>query len=93
MPVDLRCARVRCALALVIAVSGCAPHVDLGAAIDVETVSSGWTVVGSSKIVPFVSFKLKNRSADRLQAVQVNAVFHRVGDAAEWGTGFLPSVG
>ncbi len=78
---------------LVAGCGACAPRVDLAAAIEVETVTSGWTAVGPSKVVPVVSFKLKNRSARPLRTVQVNAVFHRAGDAAEWGTGFIPSIG
>jgi hypothetical protein len=73
--------------------AACAPRVEAASAIEVETVTSGWTAVGPSKVVPVVSFKLKNRSTGRLRSLQVNAVFHRVGDPAEWGTGFVPSVG
>jgi hypothetical protein len=77
--------------------SGCAPEVDLGKALQVEVVSSGWfdagIVNGQNKLVPSVSFTLKNNSDQRLAAVQVNARFSRGKEAEEWGNGFLASVG
>ena len=78
-------------------VSACGPDVDLTKAIQVEIVSTGWfdagITNGQNKLVPTVSFKLKNVSDVQLSALQVNARFSRVTEPEEWGNGFLPSVG
>ena len=46
-----------------------------------EGVSTGWVsagvVEGNNKVVPLVSFTLKNGSDQKLRALQVNAVFRR----------------
>jgi len=59
-------------------------------------VTTGWadggTVAGKNKIVPVVSFRLRNVSDRELAAVQVNAVFRRINDPGEWSSGFLPNV-
>jgi hypothetical protein len=84
-----------CFLAIVCA--GCGPDVDLTKALQVEIVSTGWfdagIVNGQNKLVPTVSFKLKNVSDQKLSALQVNARFSRGKEPEEWGNGFLPSVG
>src|SRR5437762_12878093 len=78
-------------------VSGCGPDVDLAKALQVEVVSTGWfdagIINGQNKLVPSVSFKLKNVSDQKLSALQVNARFSRGNEPEEWGNGFLPSVG
>ena len=60
-------------------------------------VSTGWfdagIVNGQNKLVPTITFKLKNLSDQKLPAVQVNARFSRGSEPEEWGNGFLPSVG
>src|ERR1700730_8542405 len=86
---------VLCLLALVCA--GCGPEVDLSKGLQVEIVSTGWfdagIVNGHNKLVPTVSFRLKNVSDQKLSALQVNARFSRGNEPEEWGNGFLPSVG
>jgi hypothetical protein len=76
--------------------AACGPRVDLARAVTPESVVTGWanggTVAGRNKIVPAVSFRLKNVSDQNLPAVQVNAVFRRVNDPGEWSSGFLPDV-
>lgn len=80
----------------VLALGACGPHVDLARGLQVEPVSTGWNAAvaepGQTKIVPVVSFRLRNVSSERLRTLQVNAVFHRIGDEAEWGSGFVPTV-
>ena len=79
-----------------LACAACGPRVDLATALAAESVTTGWadggTVAGKNKIVPAVSFRLKNVSDRKLPAVQVNAVFRRVNDPGEWSSGFLPDV-
>lgn len=78
------------------AASACAPPVDLARAVAAEGVTTGWvdggSVAGKNKIVPAVSFRLKNVSNQKIGAVQVNAVFRRVNDAGEWSAAFVPDV-
>jgi hypothetical protein len=91
----MRSSALLCFLAIVCA--GCGPDVDLTKALQVEIVSTGWfdagIVNGQNKLVPTVSFKLKNVSDQKLSALQVNARFSRGKEPEEWGNGFLPSVG
>ena len=62
--------------------AGCGPAVDVTKGVRVEAVSTGWVnagvVDGMNKLVPAVSFTLKNVSNQKLPALQVNAVFRRV---------------
>jgi hypothetical protein len=74
--------------------AACSPPVDLTKGLQVNQVSTGWfdagVVAGKNKLVPSISFSLKNVSDQTLHTLQVNAVFHRVNDpATEWGNGFL----
>src|SRR3954471_2934198 len=86
----------RILIATALACAACGPRVDLATALAPELVTTGWadggTVAGKNKIVPAVSFRLKNLSDQKLPAVQVNAVFRRVNDPGEWSSGFLPNV-
>src|SRR5262249_50268208 len=79
-----------------VASAACGPHVDLAKAVAPESIVTGWanggSVAGKNKIVPAVSFRLRNVSDQKLSAVQVNAVFRRVDDPGEWSSGFLPDV-
>jgi hypothetical protein len=84
-----------CGVAL--AFASCGPGVDVASELQIESVTSGWrdlgTVEGRSKIVPSVSFKLKNVSDQKLPSLQVNAVFRRVGDDGEWGSAWVTASG
>ena len=77
--------------------SGCGPTVDLSKGLQVAIVDAGWfdlgIVNGQNKLVPSVTFTLKNVSDQRLAALQVQALFHRVNDKDEWGNGFVTAVG
>jgi hypothetical protein len=91
-------ARLLLLLLIVGAASACGKPVDLTKGLVVESVSTGWydagVVDGQNKLVPSVSFTLKNVSDQTLSTLQVNAVFHRVSEPKdEWGTGFLTAVG
>ena len=49
---------------------------------------------GQNKLVPSVSFKLKNVSGTQLGTLQVNALFRRATkDNDEWGSGFVRVTG
>lgn len=76
---------------------GCAPSVDLTRGLQVEVVNTGWfdagIVNGQNKLVPTISFRVKNTSDQKLSMLQVNALFRRVGEKDEWGTGFMTAAG
>jgi hypothetical protein len=82
--------------------SASSPTVDLTTSLQVQITSSGWFDVemidGRRKVVPAISFTLKNLSDRNLGTLQVNAVFYRLGakdgsDREGWGTAFATAVG
>jgi hypothetical protein len=83
-------------LALLPSVS-CGPTVDLTKGLAVAIVNSGWydlgIVNGQNKLVPSVTFTLRNTSEQKLVTLQINALFRRVSENTEWGSGFLTVVG
>ena len=86
-----------CLLCLLLLSSGCGPTVDLAKGLQVLDVSSGWfdagIVNGKTKLIPSISFKLKNVSDQKLPVLQVNALFRRVTEKDEWGSGFVTAAG
>lgn len=62
--------------------------------VDVQT---GWydygVVDGQNKLVPSVSFHLKNVSQEPIENVQINAVFRRVNEPEAWGDRLIRGVG
>lgn len=93
----MRAATWTCLLCLLLLSPGCGPTVDLAKGLQVQDVSTGWfdsgIVNGKNKLVPSISFKLKNVSDQKLPMLQVNALFRRVTETDEWGSGFVTAVG
>ena len=83
--------------AAVVSAPACGPGADVSTAIQVLEVSSGWydagIVNGQNKLVPSVTFKLKNISDKPVTTLQANVLFHRVNSPEEWGNGFLRVAG
>jgi hypothetical protein len=83
------------AMIVVLGVSSasCGPTVDLAMALQVQDVSTGWLdtglVNGQNKLVPSITFKLKNMSDQSLPVLQMNVLFRRANEDAEWGSGFV----
>jgi hypothetical protein len=77
--------------------TACGRDIDLATSLHVDAVSTGWfdagIVDGKKKLVPVVSFRLKNASDQKLPVLQVNASFRRVGDSDEWGNAYLAAAG
>lgn len=77
--------------------AGCGPTVDLTKGLQVEVLDTGWfdrgVVNGQTKLVPSATFTLKNSSDQNLGSLQVNALFRRVTENEEWGSGFKTVVG
>ena len=83
-------------VAAVVAAS-CGPTVDLAKGLQVVDVSTGWwdagVVDGQNKLVPSVTFKLKNVSDQKLDVLQANVVFRRVTEDKEWGSAYVKITG
>ena len=75
----------------------CNSGVDVSTAIEVVDVTSGWydagIVNGQNKLVPSVTFKLRNTSDKPVTTLQANVLFHRINSPEEWGSGFLRVAG
>jgi hypothetical protein len=85
------------ALALSLA-AACGPQVDVKQALQVTDVTSGWFDAGivegqKNKLVPRVTFKVKNVSSATVSSVQFNAVFRVIGDEQELGSMFVRGIG
>lgn len=77
---------------------GCGPRIDVKQALQVTDVLTGWYDAGlvegnKNKLVPRVSFRVKNVSAETVSSVQLNAVFRVVGDVQELGSMFVRGIG
>jgi len=75
----------------------CGPAVDLTKGLQVTVVNSGWydvgIVNGQNKLVPAISFTVKNVSARTLVSLQVNALFRRLTENDEWGSELVIAAG
>ena len=74
------------------------PPVDLKQALQIDIVSTGWydagIVDGKNKLVPSVSFTVKNLSEQELVSLQMMASFFRVNDtSSEWGNNLVKAAG
>src|SRR6266851_1586274 len=82
---------------LAAAACGCGPKVDLSTGLQVTDVSTGWAdagiVDGQNKLVPSISFTLKNVSDQRLVALDLNARFHRITEQTDWDTDMINVAG
>jgi hypothetical protein len=83
--------------AAVLFTASCSPGADVATDIQVLDVTSGWfdagIVNGQNKLVPSVTFKLKNISDKPVTTLQANVLFHRINSPEEWGSGFLKVAG
>jgi len=84
-------------LVLAALATACGPTVDLAQGLQITIVDTGWydagIVNGQNKLVPSVTFTLKNVSGQTLTSLQVNALFRRVTEKDEWGDGFVTAAG
>ena len=76
----------------VVCSAACGPAVDLTKGLQVTVVNTG-IVNGQNKLVPTVSFTLKNASEQKLVSLQVNALFRRVTENDEWGSELVIAAG
>src|SRR5256885_14609400 len=75
----------------------CGPAVDLTKGLQIAIVNTGWydagIVNGQNKLVPSISFTVKNVSDRKLVSLQVNALFRRVTENDEWGSELVIAAG
>lgn len=76
--------------------AGCGESVNAQEALEVTEVVTGWFDAGiqdgKNKLVPTVSFRLRNKAAASISGVQLNAVFRVIGDLEELGSSFVRGV-
>jgi hypothetical protein len=77
---------------------GCGPSVDLKQSAHVTDVTTGWfdagvTPDGKNKLVPSISFRIKNDGGAEIGSTQLNLIFKRVIDKEEWTTSFVKGIG
>ena len=73
-----------------LAALGCDRGVDPITALEATDVVTGWYDDGivegnKNKLVPSISFKLRNKSDSAVRSVQVNAIFKRGDEPEPWG--------
>jgi predicted transglutaminase-like cysteine proteinase len=73
--------------------ANCGSSVEAVAALEPVDVVTGWFDDGivegqKNKLVPSVTLKLRNKSNEELQSIQINAIFRRVGEQEMWGEYF-----
>ncbi len=96
------CARASppaCSSPLACVCAGLRPHddPDVTKGLQIDIANTGWfdlgIVNGQTKLVPTVTFTLKNVSDQKLVVLQIQALFRRVNENDEWGNGFVTVVG
>jgi hypothetical protein len=97
MRAPLASAMLAAGLSVSIAFTGCAPQADVSTSIQIVDLSSGWFDAGikdgQNKLVPSVTFKLRNVSDAPVTTLQANVLFHRANSEEEWGDGFVKVTG
>jgi hypothetical protein len=75
----VRACRVLVLLIAAVAASTCGPGVDLGDALELTEVTTGWydagIVAGRNKLVPSVTFRIRKRSPADIDRLALNALF------------------
>ena len=76
--------------------AGCTPTVEIEKTLGITDVHTGWydagRVNGENKLVPSISLRLKNNAPDPVAGVQLNAIFHRVGEPEAWGEHYASAI-
>jgi hypothetical protein len=84
------------ALSAVVSTS-CSERVDLSKGLEVTDVMTGWAnageVNGQNKMVPTITFRVKNVSDQKLSTLQANVLFRRVNEEEEWGSAWVRITG
>ena len=88
--------RLLACVAAAILLAGCNRSRDVQKDLKLVDVRTGWydagIVEGKNKLVPSISLKVQNASAEDIANVQMNAIFRRVGEQEAWGEHFVRAV-
>jgi hypothetical protein len=80
----------------VLLASGCGDAVNVREALQVTDVITGYydvgIVDGKNKLVPSISFQVRNNGDRSVASVQLNAVFRVIGDQEELGSAFVRGI-
>ena len=83
-------------LLLALVAGGCSRTVDIQQVLTLTDVNTGWydagIINGQTKLVPSISLTIRNGDAEPVGGVQLNAIFHRVGETDGWGEHFVQAV-
>jgi hypothetical protein len=85
-------------LVLGLLLAGCGSNVDLASSAKLTDVTTGWfdagvTEDGKNKLVPSISFRVRNVGSRTIGSTQLNLIFKRVIDKEEWTTSFVRGIG
>jgi len=91
-----RMQRLALPLLAALILAGCGAR-DVDKDLMITDVHTGWFDAGivegnKNKLVPSISFKIQNVSAEEIATVQINAVFRRMGETAAWGEHYVSGV-
>jgi hypothetical protein len=88
--------RLAICLGIVLLAAGCRSR-EVEKDLAITDIHTGWydvgVVNGQNKLVPSITLRLKNVSAEPIARVQINAVFRRLGEAEEWDAHFVRGIG
>jgi len=88
--------RLTILLGIVVLAAGCRSR-EVERDLTITDIHTGWydvgVVDGQNKLVPSITLRLKNVSAEPIARVQINAVFRRQGEAEEWDAHFVRGIG
>jgi hypothetical protein len=85
-------------LLLALSVAGCSSNIEVEKVLTVTDVHTGWydagiQADGKNKLVPSISLRLQNGSADAVRSVQLVAIFRQVSAAdVAWGEHFARAI-
>jgi len=85
-------------LVLGLLLAGCGSNVDLATSAKLTDVTTGWfdagvTEDGKNKLVPSISFRVRNVGSRTIGSTQLNLIFKRIIDKEEWTTSFVRGIG
>jgi hypothetical protein len=85
------------ATVLLLAGAGC-QSIEVEKALVITDVNSGWYDAGvqddgMNKLVPSISFRLRDQIDEPVSGVMINAIFRRVNEEEAWGEHFVKAIG
>src|SRR6478672_5676767 len=88
--------RVVMAATAALLLAGCGHQFDVEKVLKITDVRTGWYDAGiqegKNKLVPSITLKLQNVSAEPVESVQVNAIFRQIGDTQAWGEHLVTAI-